>query len=130
MNKRILVVDDDYNIRSVLQEVLEEEAYEVDTASDGFIAWNKLTLQPGKYDVILLDIHMPRLNGLQLIQELQNQQKETSLSVVVLSSDEEAIQQALHMGVCHALKKPFDLEAILALISNMCHCWQAFPAVS
>jgi CheY-like chemotaxis protein len=91
MNRRILVVDDDSNIRSVLQELLKEEAYEVDSASDGFIAWNKLALQGERYDVILPDIHMPRMNGLQLIQALQNQQRETTLKERLLSSSKVVI---------------------------------------
>lgn len=70
MNKRVLVVDDNQTIRSLLQELLEDEAYEVDTAPDGFIAWEKLAQQPGKYEAILLDMHLPGLDGLQLLQAL------------------------------------------------------------
>lgn len=64
MKKRVLVANDDRTIQSLLQELLEDEAYEVDTASDGLIAWEKLARQSGKYQAILLDIHLPGLNGL------------------------------------------------------------------
>jgi CheY-like chemotaxis protein len=119
MSNRILVVDDDQTICDLLQEVLEEEAYEVDTASDGLIAWEKLVQKPGSYKAILLDIRMPRLDGLQLLQILREQQQISLPSVVVLSSDYDGIQQAIGMGACHALEKPFDLEAILAMVSEI-----------
>jgi len=116
MNKRILVADDDLAIRSLLRELLEE-AYEVETASDGLVAWERLSRHPGSYEAIVLDMHMPRMNGLQLIQTLREQQGVVMHSVIALSSDSEALQQAAGMGVSHMLEKPFDLEAVLALVA-------------
>jgi PleD family two-component response regulator len=66
MNRHILVVDDDGHMRSLLQVVLENEGYIVDTASDGLIALDKLMHQQAMPAVILLDLHMPRMSGLQL----------------------------------------------------------------
>jgi DNA-binding NtrC family response regulator len=121
MNKRVLVVDDDRAIRSLLQELLEDEAYEVDTASDGLIAWEKLVQQQESYDAILLDLWMSRMNGLQIIQAIQSQQEALLRSLIVVSADRKSIQQALEMGVCHALEKPFDLETILERVALTCH---------
>lgn len=118
MSKRIFVVDNDQTIRIILQELLEDEAYEVDTASDGLIAWEKLTQWPGSYEVILLDMQMPRMDGLQLIRQLRNRQGRVLDSIIVMSADYEAIQDAGNMGVCHAVTKPFDLEAILEMVSS------------
>jgi CheY-like chemotaxis protein len=71
MEKRILVVDDDRDMQALLQDLLASEAYEVDTAHDGLIALEKLVHRRERYELILLDLTMPRMNGLQLIQVLQ-----------------------------------------------------------
>ena len=72
MKKCIFVVDDDQALRSLIQGLLEEEAYEVDTAIDGVDALERLDHQRNRYDVILLDLTMPRLNGLQFLFSLTN----------------------------------------------------------
>jgi two-component system alkaline phosphatase synthesis response regulator PhoP len=118
MCKRILVVDDDLQIRSLLQALLESEGYYVDTASDGQSAWEKLNHHPGIYEAVLLDVCMPRMDGLQLIQMLWQQKAVWTRSLIVLSANSEALQQATRMGVCHVLEKPFDLDAVLALVST------------
>jgi CheY-like chemotaxis protein len=122
MRKRIFVVDDDHEVRSLIQELLEEEAYEVETAIDGVDALDRLDHQRNVYDVILLDLTMPRLNGLQVLQKLQEQDSTLLRSIVVLSGDEEALQQAAGMGIGNTLKNPFDLDALLALVVRAI-CW-------
>lgn len=120
MRQRILVVDDDQNIRSILRELLEDERYEVDTATDGLMALEKLDRQWGRYEAVLLDVSMPQMDGLQLIQLLRQQTEAWLQSIVVLSADHDALSQAVRMGICHVLVKPFDLEAVLAQVSD-CH---------
>jgi CheY-like chemotaxis protein len=75
MNKHILVVDDDIQMRSILQVVLEGEEYVVDTASDGLIALDKIMHQQAMPEVILMDLNLPRLNGLQLIEALRQREE-------------------------------------------------------
>jgi CheY-like chemotaxis protein len=116
MRKRILVVDDDRALRSLIQDLLEDESYEVDTAIDGVDALEQLDHPWNVYDVILLDLTMPRLNGLQFLQKVQAQGWPRLRSIIALSGDEEALQQAACIGIGNALKKPFDLEVLLALI--------------
>lgn len=116
MRKHILVVDDDQALRSLIQELLEDEAYEVDTATDGLDALEQLDHQWNAYDVILLDLTMPRLNGLQFLQKVQAQGFPLLSSIIALSGDEDALQQAACMGIGNVLEKPFDLEVLLALI--------------
>ncbi|MBO0792809.1 MAG: response regulator, partial [Ktedonobacteraceae bacterium] len=67
MRKCIFVVDDDQTLRSLIQEYLEDEAYEVDTAIDGQDALEQMMQHRKVYDAIVLDLSMPRLNGLQLL---------------------------------------------------------------
>ncbi|MBO0778947.1 MAG: response regulator [Ktedonobacteraceae bacterium] len=116
MNKHILVVDDDEEIRSLLQEALEGETFIVDTASDGLIALDKITHQQTMYEVILLDLTMPGMNGLQLIQILRQREEARLHSIIVLSGDYSALQQATSLGIRQCLIKPFDLEALLSSV--------------
>ena len=117
MNRYILVVDDNTHMRSLLQKVLESEAYVVDTASDGLIALDKIIHQQTMPDVILLDLNLPRMNGLQLIEALQLQEATCLDSIIALSGDKDALQQASMLGIC-CLAKPFDLERLLELVST------------
>lgn len=72
MAKRIMVVDDDLYIRELYEEILKDEGYEVDSAVNGEEALNKL--KNGGYDLILLDIMMPKLDGLGVMDGLKNLQ--------------------------------------------------------
>ncbi|GHO60523.1 hypothetical protein KSB_89980 [Ktedonobacter robiniae] len=94
--------------------------YEVETATDGLMALEKLDRQWGRYETVLLDVNMPQMDGLQLIQILRQQTEAWLQSIVVLSTDHDALCQAVRMGICHVLAKPFDLETVLAQVSS-CH---------
>jgi CheY-like chemotaxis protein len=118
MNKHILVVDDDADMRSMLQIVLESEAYVVDTASDGLIALDKIMHQQAMPAVILLDLHMPRMSGQQLIKALRQHEEIWLDSIIVISADMDALQQARRLGIRRCLTKPFDLETLLELVST------------
>jgi CheY-like chemotaxis protein len=118
MNRHILVVDNNEHMRSLLQVVLESEGYVVDTASDGLSALDKLLHQQALPAVILLDLHMPRMNGLQLIESLRQQEAACFDSIIVLSADRDALQQACRLGIRRCLEKPFDLETLLLLVST------------
>lgn len=102
----------------MLQEVLESESYEVDTASDGFIALDKIVHLHEMPGVILLDLTMPRMNGLQLIEALQQHEEVRLDSIIVISGDLDALQQASRLGIRCWLAKPFDLEMLLVLVST------------
>jgi len=120
MTKRILVIDDDQDIQALLQDLLESEAYEVDTAHDGLIALEKLAQRQERYEVILLDLTMPRMNGLQLIQVLRQQGAVCLRKIIVVSGNQDAMQQATQLGIHSSVAKPFDLETLLELVSR-CH---------
>ena len=122
MEKRILVVDDDRDMQALLQDLLESEAYEVDTADDGLIALEKLVHRRERYDVILLDVTMPRMNGLQLIQVLQQQEEACLRNIIVVSGNQDAVQEAIWLGIRSWLAKPFDLETLLELVSRCSVC--------
>ena len=96
--------------------MLEDEAYAVDTASEGLSALDKITHQQVKYEVVLLDLAMPGMNGLQLIQILRQREEAWMHSIIALSADHDALQLAAGLGIRQCLAKPFDLEKLLDVV--------------
>jgi len=74
MKKKVLVVDDEENIRLLFKEELEEEGYEVDTASNGLEALEKVKAAP--FDIVILDIKMPVMDGIQALNAIKNMDKD------------------------------------------------------
>jgi CheY-like chemotaxis protein len=74
---RILLVDDEENIRLLFKEELEEEGYEIELASNGFEALDKF--KAGKFDLVVLDIKMPGMDGIQALNEIKNINKDQSV---------------------------------------------------
>jgi CheY-like chemotaxis protein len=71
---RLLIVDDEENIRILFKEELEDEGYEIDLASNGYEAIEKF--KAGNFDVIILDIKMPGMDGIQVLNEIKNMNKD------------------------------------------------------
>ena len=74
MKRKVLVVDDEENIRLLFKEELEEEGYEVDTASNGLEALEKVKAAP--FDIVILDIKMPVMDGIQALNAIKNMDKD------------------------------------------------------
>lgn len=110
---KILVVDDEPQILRVLRRGLEDKGYEVATASDGVAALD--TLKSTKVDLLITDLRMPDLNGLQLCTEVR---KNSKLPILVLSvKGEEATKvEALDAGADDYVTKPFGMDELLARI--------------
>jgi CheY-like chemotaxis protein len=113
LQRSILVVDDEPPILALLQEVLEEAGYHVLTAIDGRAAL--FVLQQQRADLVLTDIMMPRLDGLQLTAELRADPRTTHLPVVGMSA-----ARAPRDGIFTAfLRKPFNVEEVLDVIARL-----------
>jgi two-component system, NtrC family, nitrogen regulation response regulator NtrX len=80
---RILIVDDEAVIRRTFKSVLEMEPYEVDEAGDGYECLAKVKQK--KYDVIFMDIKMPRIDGLEVLEQLQTVSPESAISKLLWS---------------------------------------------
>lgn len=116
----MLVVDDDRDIRDVLTDALEAEGYRVVTAADGQDALDWLRSGAARPCVILLDLMMPRLDGIQFRTELLNDPQLAVLPVVVLSADPSIISTAKSLNFAGSLRKPVPLEALLAAVHAHC----------
>ena len=118
---KVLIVDDDEEIRSLLQDMLIEEGFRVDTARDGQEALDLLEHESGW--IILLDIMMPNVDGREVIRRLQASQKLREQNrVALMSAGGRLAQERLHLAtdvVEALLPKPFDLEDVLAVVSRL-----------
>lgn len=103
--KRILVVEDDLFLRELYADILSGERYEVDAAADGEAALQKMKV--GGYDLVLLDIIMPKMDGLSVMRQMQNNPPQSPNRCVVfltnLDKDEE-IKTALQLGQGYLIK--------------------------
>ncbi|WP_438027678.1 response regulator [Sorangium sp. So ce233] len=116
---RILVVEDDLDIRSILSQLLVFEGYDVEEAADGAEALALLRRdQPPA--LILLDLMMPVMDGWQLRAELQRDPALASIPVVIVSADVRAEQEASRLRVEGLLKKPLQIEPLLELVHRIC----------
>ena len=112
----ILVIDDENSIRRSLKEILEFENHSVDEAEDGEAGYN-MALK-NNYDVILSDIKMPKLDGLELLQKLN---ESAVLSSIIMMSGHGSIEtavSALKSGAYDYLAKPIDLNRLLVSVRN------------
>lgn len=110
MRKRILVVDDDPDIRQVLQDRLESYGYLVETAADGRAALKKLEhLTPNG---IFLDIRMPGMDGLEVLAQIRDRHPSIPVVIVTAASARENVISAIGAGAQAYLLKPFDTPQI------------------
>jgi two-component system NtrC family response regulator len=108
---RILVVDDEPNIRSGLRLALEEESYEVSTASDGAGAWALFRQAP--HQLVITDLKMPgEASGLDLVREIKHGWPETLILVITAHGTIETAVEAMRLGAHDYLAKPVDLEML------------------
>ena len=111
----ILVVDDDETIRDMLYDLFEEEhrCHQAETAERA-ISY----LETEHYDVILTDISMPGLSGLELLGHVRQSQPDTPVIVITGIHDHEHAEGLLKLGAFHFLKKPFRLEDVEASVDK------------
>jgi CheY-like chemotaxis protein len=112
LNKRILVADDDPASAELLTYFLESRGFEVVTAPDGNMALDMGT--SGEYGLVILDVHMPMYDGVEVLQFLRKRHKLHPIKVIALTGDlSEDVQQALERGgIDSFLTKPVDLHRL------------------
>jgi len=112
----ILVVDDDPDIRQTLAEVLCDGRRRVAMARDGYEALETLDGFE-RPCIVLLDLMMPRMNGLEFLEHLSRQANLDGISVIVMSANDGLRREAQrHATVRATLKKPFDFDGLVSLV--------------
>lgn len=112
---RVLVADDEPWVRELLREILSEE-YLVDCAEDGQDAWSHI--EANEYAVILLDLRMPRLTGVEVLQRLHEAHSSSVCIVITANNDVESAVQSMRLGAYDYIIKPFDNERLLLTVKN------------
>jgi CheY-like chemotaxis protein len=114
----VLVVDDDPDVRVMLETYLELEGFDVLTASNGLDALQRL--RDVRPSVILLDLMMPVMDGVEFRRQQQGQPVLRDIPVVCLSARHDAQQTASRLGVTDCLAKPLDLQALISVVRRHC----------
>lgn len=129
--RRILVIDDDLAIRVLLQAVLKRMKFDVDLAEDGAVGLEKLQ-QNGGFDLVLLDLMMPRLNGYEFIEQISQRYPEHRPHIIVFTAaGKRGVDKIPADSVCNSILKPFDLDTFIEIISdclNQAHPTNAAPS--
>lgn len=113
---KILIIDDEKSIRKTLREILEYEKYQVDEASDG--AEGMGMIQKEKYDIILCDIKMPKMDGIELLDKVMQLSIDTPVVMISGHGTIETAVEAVKKGAFDFIAKPLDLNRLLVTIRN------------
>lgn len=115
---KILVVEDDRKVAGFIELGLQEEGYAVDLAGDGDEA--TMLAHVNEYDVILLDVVLPKKNGFQIAAELRREGRNTPILMLTSRSAVEDVVRGLDAGADDYLAKPFPFDELLARIRALC----------
>ncbi|RMD69088.1 MAG: sigma-54-dependent Fis family transcriptional regulator [Bacteroidetes bacterium] len=116
MPVKILIVDDEKSIRRTLREILEFEKYEVDEAADGLECLVKV--KRTRYDVIILDIKMPKMDGMEALERIQGLAPDTPVIMISGHATIDTAVEAVKRGAFDFISKPPDLNRVLITIRN------------
>ena len=113
---KILIVDDDKSIRKTLRDILEFEKYEIDEATDGLDCMVKI--KQNKFDVIILDVKMPRMDGMEAIEKIQNLCPDLPVIMISGHGNIDTAVEAVKKGAFDYIQKPPDLNRLLITLRN------------
>jgi two-component system nitrogen regulation response regulator NtrX len=113
---KILIIDDEKSIRKTLREILEYENFKVDEAGDGLEGFGMIEKE--KYDLILCDIKMPRMDGIELLEKVMGMGSDTPLVMISGHGNIETAVEAVKKGAFDYIAKPLDLNRLLVTIRN------------
>lgn len=108
--KKILIVDDQFGIRVLLQEVLQREGYTIFQASNGPAALE--TVQKDNPDLILLDMKIPGMDGLEILRSIRKLDIDTKVIMMTAYGELNLIREAMEMGALAHFTKPFDIDEL------------------
>ena len=113
---KILVIDDEKNIRKALREILEYEKHTVDEAENGADGASKI--EKGNYDLVFCDVKMPKMDGIELLEKIQKLQLEVPIVMISGHGNIETAVEAVKKGAFDFIAKPLDLNRLLVTLRN------------
>lgn len=115
--RRVLVVDDEINMRRVLEIMLSRRGHRTEAAADGQEAWDRI--QEGGIDLICTDLRMPRLDGIELLRRVRAAGLDLPVILMTAHGSLDSAVEALRLGACDYLLRPFDVEALELAIDRV-----------
>lgn len=116
MMNNILIIDDEPSIRTILKEILQDEGYTVYTAGDGYEGLH--LLKTTKVELVLLDIWLPRMGGIDVLKEIKKEFPEIEVIVISGHANVDIAVNAIKIGAFDFLEKPLDMDRVLNLTRN------------
>lgn len=113
---KILAIDDERSIRNTLKEILEYENFQVDLAEDGIQGLE--LMKNNKYDVVLLDIKMPQMDGMEVLGKIMEKYHDTQVIMISGHGTIDTAVEAIKKGAYDFVEKPLDLNRLLVTIRN------------
>jgi len=113
---RVLVVDDEPGMRDFLEIMLRKDGYEVDTASDGAEAIDRI--EQKMFDLAVVDIQMPVMNGIDVLQKINEKSPETTVIMITAYASHETAIDAMKLGAYDYITKPFKIDEIKLVIKK------------
>jgi len=117
MSQRILIVDDEKNIRMTLMHCLKEQKYDLDIAINGDEALIKI--EKNKYDLVLLDIKMPGLSGMDVLRRVRERGNDTNIIMMTAYGTIERAVEAMKLNAIDFISKPFSPEEIRSIVRDV-----------
>ena len=111
---KILVVDDEKDVCDTLKDIFIKEGYEVETALSGKEAIFKV--QTEKPDLILLDIRMPEMGGIEVLKKVKEIDNDIPVAIITAHEDIEAAKEAMQLGAYDYIRKPFNIKYVRASV--------------
>ena len=114
MPDKVLVVDDEDSLRDLVVQHLKEKGMEVTSADDGDVALELLKKE--HFDLVLMDMRMPRMDGIQVLKEMKAMNIKTHCIMLTASSDLAGAVECMTLGIDDYLTKPFYMNHLLAVV--------------
>jgi len=113
---KILLLEDEYSLRISIKEFLQDLEYEVDDYADGNDAHDAIFSK--SYDLLLLDVNVPGMNGFELLKAIRKEKNETPAIFLTSMVDVDSLKEGYEKGCCDYIRKPFDLIELELRISQ------------
>ena len=112
---KIFLLEDDYSLNEAIKEIIQLENHIVDNFYDGDVAFNNIS---NDYDLYILDINIPNMNGLEVLKNIKNKNPKTKVLIISANINIDLIREAYILGCDDYIKKPFDLEELIFKINR------------
>ncbi|MBN1970473.1 MAG: response regulator [Candidatus Delongbacteria bacterium] len=114
--KKIMVVDDDLEMREILKEIFLDQGYSISLASNGKVALDMI-YDKKEYDLVITDINMPVMGGIELTKRIKSIDNKLPVLIITAFGDKESLGRKHGDGF---LKKPFELTSIISMVDYLC----------